>query len=192
MVRTIADARSQAEEQLVGNEQLQAASEEVETLNEELQATNEELETLNEELQATIEEMKATTDDLDAQNEELVVSSDALTATGARLEAAIMAMPDACLMVDGSGAVVLENAASQQILRSPSRPTFTDADGKPWPAEATLRSQAARGEAFTLRFDAVDAAGERRVFEARGRPILLNGTPHGGVVTIQEVVPGRR
>jgi two-component system CheB/CheR fusion protein len=53
------------------SEELQSTVEELETTNEELQSTNEELETTNEELQSTNEELETTNEELQSSNEEL-------------------------------------------------------------------------------------------------------------------------
>ena len=52
------------------SEELQSANEELETTNEELQSTNEELETMNEELQSTNQELHAVNDELSKRTEE--------------------------------------------------------------------------------------------------------------------------
>ena len=52
-------------------EEVQRASQELETALEELQSTNDELETTNEELQSTVEELETTNEELQSTNEEL-------------------------------------------------------------------------------------------------------------------------
>jgi two-component system CheB/CheR fusion protein len=59
-------------------EELQAASEELETTNEELQSTVEELETTNEELQSTNEELETTNEEMQSTNEELQSTNETL------------------------------------------------------------------------------------------------------------------
>ncbi|HEV2073147.1 MAG TPA: CheR family methyltransferase, partial [Thermomicrobiales bacterium] len=71
LTHLISRLRNENEQMLIASAEIQAATEEVETLNEELQASNEELETLNEELQATVEELNTTNDDLQARTLEL-------------------------------------------------------------------------------------------------------------------------
>ena len=58
------------------SEELQSTVEELETTNEELQSTNEELETTNEELQSTNEELETTNEELQSSNEELETMND--------------------------------------------------------------------------------------------------------------------
>ncbi len=75
------------------NEELQSANEELETTNEELQSGNEELETMNEELQSTNEELRTI-------NEQLQVRTEQLRTNETYLEAILVGIRAAVLVVD--------------------------------------------------------------------------------------------
>jgi two-component system, chemotaxis family, CheB/CheR fusion protein len=190
-----AELRSANEELLVANEEVQAATEEVETLNEEMQATNEELETLNEELQATVEELNTTNDDLEARSadlQELAASVEAQRRISeeerARLQAILVSMGDAVLVVDRSGEPVLTNAAYERMFGGPNADFVPrDESGLPLPPEATPRRRAAAGEPFTMSFTLIKEDGSRCWFEANGHPIRPDGQPQGSVVVIRDI-----
>lgn len=67
-------------------EDVQRASQELETALEELQSTNEELETTNEELQSTVEELETTNEELQSTNEELETMNEELQSTNEELQ----------------------------------------------------------------------------------------------------------
>jgi two-component system CheB/CheR fusion protein len=67
-------------------EQVERASQELETALEELQSTNEELETTNEELQSTVEELETTNEELQSTNEELETMNEELQSTNEELQ----------------------------------------------------------------------------------------------------------
>src|SRR5207245_6610866 len=69
-------------------EELQSTNEELETTNQELQSTNEELETTNEELQATNEELETMNEELQSTNEELQTINDEMRQRGVELDQA--------------------------------------------------------------------------------------------------------
>ncbi len=190
-----AELRSTNEEFLVGNEEMQAAMEEVETLNEELQATNEELETLNEELQATVEELNTTNDDLEARNvemQELALEREeqrrSSEAERARLAAVLASMGEALLMVDGSGTVLLANAAVERLFGEAGADVeFQNEEGQPLPPDEAPRARATRGESFSTTFTVAGPGGSRRWFEANGQPVQTEGADEGGVVVIRDI-----
>jgi two-component system CheB/CheR fusion protein len=125
----------------VANEEVQAATEEVETLNEELQATNEELETLNEELQATVEELNTTNDDLQARP--LPAPGDARDQSVTRL-----LEPQAAVGVLGRDPTTdIVNARFRDLFASA---TFCDSAGRPIRAAEAPIARARRGESFEL------------------------------------------
>jgi two-component system CheB/CheR fusion protein len=66
--------------------ELQQATQQLETAYEEVQSTNEELETTNEELQSTIEELETTNEELQSTNEELETMNEELHSTNEELE----------------------------------------------------------------------------------------------------------
>jgi len=68
-------------------EEVQRASQELETALEEVQSTNEELETTNEELQSTVEELETTNEELQSTNEELETMNEELQSTNEELQA---------------------------------------------------------------------------------------------------------
>jgi two-component system CheB/CheR fusion protein len=67
-------------------DEVQRASQELETALEELQSTNEELETTNEELQSTVEELETTNEELQSTNEELETMNEELQSTNEELQ----------------------------------------------------------------------------------------------------------
>ncbi len=187
--------RNAQEELLISTEEVQAGSEEIKTLNEELQATNEELETLNEELEATVEELHTTNDDLQARSRELQSLAESLEAQRqisegerARLEAILLSMGDALLVVDGEGMTVLTNAAYTQMFGGATAAfQAEDEDGQPLAAEETPRRRAVSGAAFTMQFTLAAPEGTRRWFEANGQPIRGHEATQGGVITIRDI-----
>lgn len=189
------DLHASNESFLAGNEELQSASEEVETLNEELQATNEELETLNEELQATVEELNTTNDDLQARSHELEELAESLEAERRSSEMErvshakiLVAMGDAVIVVDGSGNVLLTNAAYDRLfgeLRAGSR--WIDEHGMSMSGENMPVRRAAKGESFGMQFMVEDGDEKRAYFEANGEPIQVDGHDPGGVVVIRDI-----
>jgi two-component system CheB/CheR fusion protein len=189
LTSTNEELRTTNEEFLLSTEEAQAATEEVETLNEELQATNEELETLNEELQSTIEELNTTNDDLHARSLELQEMARASEGARARLEAILLSMGSALLVVNRDGTPLLTNAAYAQMFGGPSASFVArDESGHMLPPEATPRERAARGESFSMEFTITAEDGSRRWFEANGQPIRgSDGTLQGGVVVIQDI-----
>ena len=101
------EMRTANEDLLLNTEEAQAATEEVETLNEEMQATNEELETLNEELQSTVEELNTTNDDLHARSVEMQELAQSSEQGRGRLQAILLSMGDAVVLVDTHGAPMI-------------------------------------------------------------------------------------
>ncbi len=189
LTSTNEELRTTNEEFLLSTEEAQAATEEVETLNEELQATNEELETLNEELQSTIEELNTTNDDLNARSLELQEMARTSDEERARLEAILLSMGSAVLVVKRDGGLILTNAAYTRLFGSPNA-TFVarDEDGHILSPQQTPRERAARGETFSMGFTITARDGARRWFEAIGQPIHWGeGGEQGGVVTIQDI-----
>ena len=188
------DLRQSNEEFLVEAEELQAASEEVETLNEELQASNEELETLNEELQATVEELNTSNDDLEARSAELQRLAAHLEAQRrdteterSRLEAILVNMGDAVLVVDKTGAIVRTNDAYARMFGERTVLAPENEQGEALPASATPQQRTVRGESFSMEFTLPDANGERHWFEANGQPLKVNGADDGGVIVIRDI-----
>jgi two-component system CheB/CheR fusion protein len=189
LTSTNEELRTTNEEFLLSTGEAQAATEEVETLNEELQATNEELETLNEELQSTIEELNTTNDDLHARSQELQEMARVSEEERARLEAILLSMGSAVLVVNRDGGLVLTNSAYARLFGSPTA-TFVarDEDGHILAPEQTPRERAARGESFSMEFTITAQDGSRRWFEANGQPIRWGeGGQQGGVVTIRDI-----
>ncbi len=163
----------------------QVAAEEIETLNEELQSSNEELETLHEEAQATVEELNVANDDLQARAVELEILARMRAEEQERLSAVLDSMGDAVLVVDRQGQIVRANATYEAMAGADGVP-FVPADeyGIPLLEAATPRRRTAQGEAFRLDFTAQAADGNRRWFEAVGRP--LPGEL-AGVLVIREI-----
>jgi two-component system CheB/CheR fusion protein len=66
--------------------QVQQHKQELETASEELESANEELETTNEELQSTVEELETTNEELQSSNEELETMNEELESTNSELQ----------------------------------------------------------------------------------------------------------
>lgn len=184
---TIAKLRAENEDLLVSAEEVQAATEEVETLNEELQASNEELETLNEELQATVEELNTTNDDLQARTIEIQEAALRSDVIRARLEGILSNISDAVLVIDQAEKVVLTNPAYDATFGAAGiSQIFEDDTEAPIPAEHSPLRRAARGESFDMSFTMFDGESNRRWFEARGRPVP-GEAGHLGVIAIRDI-----
>jgi two-component system CheB/CheR fusion protein len=195
LAAALPELRRVNEELEVGHEEAEANAEEVKTLNEELQATNEEVVTINEELEATVEELRTANDDMRARGAELRDSAAALEtqraaseAARARLEAILLSLGDAVMVVDRDGAVDLTNAAYAAMFGSGGAAFVAeDETGRPLGSEATPQRRAARGESFTMEFTLTAGDGARRWFEASGQPIRSTGEERGGVVAIRDI-----
>jgi two-component system CheB/CheR fusion protein len=188
--------RSANEELLVGHEEAEATAEEVKTLNEELQSTNEELVTLNEELEATVEELHAANEDLQARTSELteVVASEseqrkAAEAARARIEAVLLSVGDAVLIVDAAGTTLFTTDAYTQFFGNPNGNLMAqDMAGHPLAAEESPVQRTARGEHFRMDVILRTKDGVERHFEAEGRPIdNEQGGSIGGVLILRDV-----
>ena len=197
LVETNLELRGANEDLLVGREEAEANAEEVKTLNEELQATNEELVTVNEEMEATVEELHTANDDLAVRSRELQQSAamleaqhQASEAERAQLEAILLSMGDALLVVDAHGARILTNAAYTRMFGGDAELVAEDAQGQPLPADLQPQHQAAAGSPFTLAFMLTAADGTRRWFEATGQPVRHRGI-EGGVVSIRDITERR-
>lgn len=187
LARTIQLLRDELEDLLVTSTEVQAATEEVETLNEELQASNEELETLNEELQATIEELNATNDDLEARS--LEVQAIALRAETARhqLHAILDAVDDGVIVVESNGVVLLHSQVlSSSLGEALEMADFLDSDRMPMAPDQTPIARAAAGETFSMLFTIAGSPGP--VYEAIGRPVAIPDGRRLGVVTVRPSV----
>jgi two-component system, chemotaxis family, CheB/CheR fusion protein len=178
------ELRSTNEQLMVSNEEAQAAAEEIETLNEELQTTNEELETLNEELQATVEELNATNEDMQARTDELQDERRTSEAERARLEAILVSMSDAVMLVDPQGAILLQNEACRTTFGADLSKLRPETDsGEPISRALHPQPRASRGEPFTMQFAVSSEDGSRRWYEASGQPIR-DGLPGVGTVVV--------
>ncbi len=189
LTTTNEELRTSNEEFLLSTGEAQAATEEVETLNEEMQATNEELETLNEELQSTIEELNTTNDDLNARGLELQELAHVSEEERARLEAILVSMSDAVLVVNIKGVPIERNAAYEQMFDSLGGLDFApqDEDGRTLPPEQMPQQRVARGESFSMEFMLTPPGRGPRWFEANGRPIRnSDGVQQGGVIVIRD------
>lgn len=166
--------RDEIERLVIASAELQAATEEVETLNEELQASNEELETLNDELQATVEELNTTNDDLNVRTLELQTL--ALEGEGARqhLRAVLNAIDDPVLVAHRDGGVESQNAAFTRVFGAhASDVNFLDENGQPLPEDRTPIAQARGGKDFEMRVLAQD---DHAPFMVRGIAVGSGGS----------------
>jgi two-component system CheB/CheR fusion protein len=188
--------RSANEELLVGHEEAEATAEEVKTLNEELQSTNEELVTLNEELEATVEELHAANEDLQARTTELTdaVASEseqrkAAEAGRARMEAVLLSIAHAVLIVDAAGTMLFTTDAYTQFFGDPNGKLMAqDMAGHTLSAEDSPVQRTTRGERFRMNVILRTKDGVQRHFEAEGRPIESGrGGSIGGVLIMRDV-----
>lgn len=184
LTTSIIRLRARNEELLVAVEEVQAATEEVETLNEELQATNEELETFNEELQATVEELNTTSADMEARTAEMQALAIDAESSREQLRVIINAIQDGVVVVDGEGAIVLENVAYASLLASHKDGVLLDADRQPIAEADTPVQRAARGESFAMRF--TFGPGNTTWYNATGTSRIADGAGLA-VVTFREV-----
>ena len=187
--------RSANDELLVGREETESSAEEIKTLNEELQATNEELVTVNEELEATVEELHTSNEDLDGRSHELQRSAASLElqrqaseAARAQIEAILLSMGDALLVVDSHGIPTLTNATYARLFgASDALIVAEDETGQRLPPNQQLNHLTASGAAFRSQFTLAGQDGTRRWFEAAGEPVRSSGFERGGVITIRDV-----
>ena len=199
LVEANVNLRSANEDLLVGREEAEAGAEEIKTLNEEMQATNEELVTVNEELEATVEELHTANDDLSARSRELQRLAASLEqqhqaseAARAQLEAILLSMGDALMVVDAAGAVVLTNAAYARMFgRADAVVQAEDTTGQPMAPEMQLQRRAIAGAPFSMQFALTAPDGARQWFEATGQPIAQGDARQGGVVTIRDITERR-
>jgi two-component system CheB/CheR fusion protein len=102
------ELQSSNEELETTNEELQSSNEELETTNEELQSTNEELETMNEELQSTNEELQAV-------NEELRQRTDEANRSNALLESVLRSLRAGAAVVNPNFDILVWNARATDL-----------------------------------------------------------------------------
>jgi two-component system CheB/CheR fusion protein len=199
LVEANLDLRGANEDLLVGREEAEAGTEEIKTLNEELQATNEELVTVNEELEATIEELHTANDDLTVRSRELQRMTVSLEqqhhvseAARTQLEAILLSMGDALMVLDPGGVATLTNAAYTRMFgHADAGVVAEDPLGHPLPPEAQPQQRAAAGSPFTMQFARTAPDGARQSFEATGQPIMNGSTTQGSVVTIRDITERR-
>ncbi len=195
LVEAKIDLRGANEELLVGREEAEASVEEIKTLNEEIQATNEELVTVNEELEATVEELHTANDDLASRGRKLQLLAATLErqrqsseTARAQLQAILLSMGDALLVVDTAGALVLTNAAYAQLFgRADAVLVAEDASGHPLSPGEQPQRRATANVPFTLAFTLTAPDGTRRWFEASGQPVVSGDGTNGGVITIRDI-----
>jgi two-component system CheB/CheR fusion protein len=188
--------RRNNEDLVVMREELGASSEETKTLNEELQATNEELETLNEELEATVEELRTTNDELtsragEAQKraEEKETQREAAERVRIQLAMVVASLGDAVCVVNADGQQALANEAYQHLRArlEVDGAMLEDEHGQPLTPAATPWQRVTEQQPFRMTFSARTALGARQWFDAIGQPLLSNGYPLGGLVTIRDL-----
>ncbi len=185
LANTILRLRSRNDELLVSVEEIQAATEEVETLNEELQASNEELETLNEELQATVEELNTTNDDMRFRTGEMESLAGQAESTRQQLRAVVDGVEGAVVVVDTDGKVVLQNTEYAALLQDTAGAVMVDASHKPIPDDEVPIRRVARGETFSMRFAFGQSDHETWYFATGNHTTTANGAVLG-IVTIRE------
>ncbi len=199
LVEANVNLRSANDDLLVGREEAEAGAEEIKTLNEEMQATNEELVTVNEELEATVEELHTANDDLTARSGELQRLAASLEqqhraseSARAQLEAILLSMGDALMVVDAAGAVVLTNAAYARMFgRADAVVRAEDTMGQPMAPEMQLQRRATAGVPFSMQFALTSPDDVSRWFEATGQPVTQGDIRQGGVVTIRDITERR-
>ncbi|HZM37380.1 MAG TPA: CheR family methyltransferase [Burkholderiales bacterium] len=102
------ELQSSNEELETTNEELQSSNEELETTNEELQSTNEELETMNEELQSTNEELQAV-------NEQLRKRTDELNRSNGFLESVLRSLRSGAVVVNANFDILMWNQRAADL-----------------------------------------------------------------------------
>ena len=123
---------------------------------------------------------------LKAVQERAIPAAEERTRLEATLEALLSSIEDAALVVDADGTPVRANAVYHRLIGD-SALVPLDEQGQPLPPEATPQQRAARGETFTMEFllPPRRGAARRRRFEARGRPIRVGDTVHGGLIILR-------
>lgn len=200
LVEANAELRNSNEELLVGREEAEASAEEIKTLNEEMQATNEELVTVNEELEATVEELHTANEDLTARSRELQrlatlleQQHQASEAARAQLNAILLSMGDALMVVDAAGVVRLTNPAYARLFgRDDAEVLAKDMAGVPLPPSQQPQRRAMTGTPFQMQFAITTVDGTLQTLEATGWPIENGSTTQGSVVTIRDITTRRQ
>lgn len=200
LVEANAELRNTNEELLVGREEAEAGAEEIKTLNEELQATNEELVTVNEELEATVEELHTANEDLTARSRELQrlatmleQQHQASEAARVQLNAILLSMGDALMVVDAAGAVTLTNPAYARLFgRADAEVLAKDMAGVPLPPDQQPQRRAMAGVPFQMQFTVSTADDALQALEATGWPIGDGSTAQGCVVAIRDITTRRQ
>ncbi|MGI8483326.1 MAG: CheR family methyltransferase, partial [Thermomicrobiales bacterium] len=177
----VSGLRAEHDQLIVSTEEIQVATEEVDTLNDELQATNEELETMNEELRATIEELNTTNDDLESRSIELKrLETDAESARD-QLRTILNGVDAAIVVVQEHGSILLENQAHASLFAAARKePVMVDDRGQPLAEDEYPIQRAAKGKAFVMRCGLETPDGTHWL-AAKGSPMPLND---GGIVVV--------
>ncbi|MGZ3639222.1 MAG: ATP-binding protein, partial [Ktedonobacterales bacterium] len=200
LVEANAELRNTNQELLVGREEAEASAEEIKTLNEEMQASNEELVTVNEELEATVEELHTANEDLTARSRELQrlatlleQQHQASAAERDQLNAILLSMGDALMVVDAAGVVTLTNPAYARVFgRADAEVLANDMAGVPLPPDQQPQRRAMAGAPFQMQFTSTTAGGALQALEATGWPIGNGGTTQGSVITIRDITTRRQ
>ncbi len=92
-------------------------------------------------------------------------------------------MSEAVLVVDRDGGIVASNRAYRASFGPDRQLVPEDGSGRRLPEDEWPQARAARGEAFAMSFTRVDEDGDRRWYEASGRP----GGDWGGIIVIRDI-----
>jgi two-component system, chemotaxis family, CheB/CheR fusion protein len=108
---------------------------------------------------------------------------------GARLEAVLLSIADAVLIVDAAGTTLFTTDAYTQFFGDPPGALIAqDMAGHPLTAEESPVQRTARGERFKMNVILRTKDGVERHFEAEGRPIEhAEGGSIGGVLILRDV-----
>ncbi|MGZ4552397.1 MAG: CheR family methyltransferase [Mycobacteriaceae bacterium] len=109
------ELQSSNEELETTNEELQSTVEELETTNEELQSTNEELRSTNEELETTNEELRSTNEELETMNEELRISTAEVDQGNAFLSSVVNSLNVGVVVLDLGRQVRTWNRVAEEL-----------------------------------------------------------------------------
>lgn len=165
------------------------------------QALNAELAAANEELQVNAMQMEESLSELEAANQSLDEALAQVQTERQRLETTLQALPDAVLVCDADGILVVANDAARRLLgdqyvpglplavSDTLRPATRSLDGDPVPPDQLPLRRALRGERVIDQRLAIERApGALRYVSATAAPVpSRTGEPLGAVTVVRDV-----
>jgi transcriptional regulator with XRE-family HTH domain len=153
---------------------------------EELQQNIGELQDLNADLRATVDKLQGSNDRMRDRSIEKAIELRLAEAIVEQMRAILNVLPDAVVVVNSSGFVVVENTAYAMFAtRHTDTPVMLDATGTPISENDLPLERAARGGQFTMTF-AIDEEGTRHTYVADGHQV---STVQGGLVGVVTIRP---